>query len=326
MSLAIRNTIVEAEIYTIQKISDGHPVYLLEGFDDMPQDTLVVKLEGGQAPAAVAANVKIMNVIDKSAKQKVLTPTEVQELRNWAGFFVHNAPVDVTAARAFAADLVQPGTWVKMGTKRLTTLDSAMTARLAGDKADVRLIARALKRNGGLEKLGSILVADLFNGSSDRFVYPGPGMPVPFATGAFQHLQNIGNVFVSCDQNNLVRPIGLDGFDPYSDFKNPGMTVNAQEHGSVDQWPGRLLASTQGPARRQFATGCVADLETVLGPRNRKIRFASKLRLGGNAGHRIAAGMDQGINVLKQKMLAWRANPAKPMPPVMTSRMQVLGW
>ncbi|MEN8150234.1 MAG: hypothetical protein ABFS86_10450 [Planctomycetota bacterium] len=326
--LSLNSPINAADIYTAKALAPGHPVFKLDGFgDDRGKiDSVVVKLETNQSSANVQAAAMIMTVVDRNARTEALKPLEVGQLKLWAqGGEVPDVDAFQTALD-LARQLEIPGAWVKMDVKRLTMLDGAVKKRLDPanpDKADVRLIARALKKHGGLEKLGEIIAADLFNGNTDRFGPPfelqpgrGPG-GIPLDA-----IYNVGNVFVACDGKGRGSPIGLDNYDPASEWKD-------LNNGDIDpnRWGGMLLHPRRKADREQYAGLIVSDLEALLGPRNRKFSLSSKNRLGSGRKRRIRNGMGSGAKKLKRALQRWqRTSPSGRLKAGVTAKMAALGW
>ena len=182
---------------------------------------------------------------------------------------------------------------------------------------------QALKRSGGLEKLGEIIAADLFNGNTDRFGPPynlnpgrGPG-GIPLAA-----IYNVGNVFVACDGKGRGKPIGLDNFDPAGESKD----VNSANL-DKKQWGGMLLRPSERANRETYAGLIITDLEALLGPRNRKIPLGTTKRLGNARKARLTKGMVSGAKKLKTTLKAWlRKNPNSQFKAGIAAKMAALGW
>lgn len=321
--LSINNPIEENDIYDAKQLAPGHPVFRLDGYgnDAGKIDSIVIKLESGQAPAVGFASAH-MQLIDPRARSVLLTQTELAAVRAWCSHGGVGDVLMVPAAKFLRADLQRPGSWIKMENKQLVNLEDAANSRLGGDKADVRIIARALKAQGGLEGLGGIIAVDLFTGYNDRFVYnlQNPNEKVGRndpTFGKLNSLQNVGNVFVEIGPNGVARPIGLDNFDPYSEFKSPHQAVD-------DSWPGLLLIESDN-VKRHFAERVIEDLEHLLGPRSRKVKFLNSDRLGKRRKDRLVDGIDTAAARLRHLVRQY-AN-ATPNPPAgVTSRLAALHW
>jgi len=91
MPLSLNTPILEDEIYFAKGLSEGHPVFLLEGFNE---EAIVVKAEGDANLAAdarntsIRSNARVISAVDPNARQVVLNPPEVQALRNFADFIL----------------------------------------------------------------------------------------------------------------------------------------------------------------------------------------------------------------------------------------------
>lgn len=116
--------------------------------------------------------------------------------------------------------------------------------------------------------------------------------------------------------------IGLDSFGPSSEVKNV-------DDGNVDptRWGGILLKPEYKAQREQYAGLIINDLEALLGPRNRKVRFASKDRLGTGRKKRVNHGMEKGAKKLRDAFRLWaRQNPGRPLRAGVAARVALLGW
>jgi hypothetical protein len=314
------NTLIEpSSIFSIKALSPGHPVYLLEGWT--LGTGLVIKQESTIAAKNVKTNAMIMHAVSPGATAVPLKPAELQALRTWS-----TANPESAAGRAVVSDLVQTGTWLKMkAAQGLIDLKGAANAALAGDKSDVRLIAKALNAPGGLEALGAIIAADAFNANNDRFAFDGQG-GMNWQGSRLQCLANVGNVFIAANKSGAMTPIGLDTWDPGSQHKDLRDPLNEQ----LARWPGRLLADPAKADRTTFADMVVDDLETVLGPRNRNF-FAKALvgtdRLDRQAKPRVVTGIEAGARKIRD-YLKHRYGPAsrQTLPVGLAQRLSAAGW
>lgn len=324
--LKINSPIVYTDIFNIVALSAGHPVFKLEGWGDDSGniDAIVVKQEMGTGDTFNRRDVRVqtglMTRVDRGSNTIVLKREEIDQLKMYAdGGSVADAE-GLKAANELKRQLGIPGVWIKMDLKHLVGMDSALKHRMQGDKTDVRLIAAALKKQGGLERLGQILAVDLFNGNKDRFVFSkAAGGKHPDLPDRFKAISNLGNVLVALDGNGRGSPIGLDSYDPsnyHNDLRTPV--------GKNDDWPGMLLARGMDQDRMTFAGNVIFDLEMVLGPRNRKIAFASKTRLGSNRKQRLLNGILSGKNIIQRTLVPRRNSPGFPIG--LTTRMALLGW
>lgn len=324
--LKLDSPINYVDIYNVVALSAGHPVFKLEGWgDDQGNiDAIVVKMEAGQNTASNRRDVRVatglMTNADRAAKTIVLSRQELEQLRMYTDGGNVVGQEGLAASNELKRQLALPGVWIKMDLKNLIGMDSALKHRVAGDKSDVRVIAAALKKPGGLEKLGQIIAVDLFNGNNDRFVFSqAAGGKHPDLPERFRAISNLGNVLIACDGNGRGSPIGLDSYDPSNMHNDLKIPVN-----KADGWPGMLLGPDKNAERLQYAEKIIFDLEMVLGPRNRKIAFASKNRLGKNRKERLLNGMRSGKDIIKRSLMPLRGRPNFPVG--LSTRMALLGW
>jgi hypothetical protein len=324
--LSINAPLDANDILKVKLLAAGHEVFLLSGTH---HSGLVVKLETAAFDGrkdAMRQNLELMRAVDPDARVEVLKWYEVAALNNFvqhaetvAPMLFQPVPPDVQALKNA---LTRGGKWVKMEQKRLVTLESVAEERVRGSKAGVRQFAQALNAPGGLEKLGEIIAVDLFNDNNDRFSVLG-GMLFGAGAGAVRlaFLGNVGNVLLSAGQVS-----GLDSWDPNSPTKNLRQRL-AQEDVNRE-WGGYLL----GPARSvtvhgqaitldAFATGVIADLEAVLGPRDRKIPGATTRRLDPHARARLLAGMATAVPKIRARLRGLAALPA-----MLQDKAAALGW
>ena len=324
MPLDINQPIDADSIFRVTQLGKPHPVYLLEGWTH--GTGVVVKIESMSTTKNVKSNAMIMRAASPGAITIPLKPAEVQSVVAWC-----KANPDSEDGRDLALRLPLPGTWIKMKiAQNLIDLADAANKARGGDKADVRKIAKALNAPGGLEALGGIIAADAFNSNNDRFVFDGGGgclwPPTPPQT-RLKCLLNVGNVFVASSETGKMKPVGLDTWDPGSSHKN--LREKLDESGT--QWPGRMLADSEKTARLNFAALVEEDMDTVLGPRNRKNLLAKAFfgtaRLGSDADQRIARGIEEGA----KKIRAWLKTKYGPgtgkrLPVGLATRLAVLKW
>lgn len=331
--LSIKKPLKADDIYGASELAPGHPVYKLEGWGDGVSnkiDAIVIKVESGNSRNVQLATMT-MNMVDRNSTQLVLTPQEVAELKTWATTADCPDLATFRTAQAITMALAQPGSWLKMNLKQLVTLDDAVNNRVNNnDKADVRVIARALKGSGGLEKLGEIIAADLFNGSNDRFAFPPqaaqdgkyPGIPLKV-------IQNVGNVFVACNGNGSGKPIGLDNFDPFGQQRHVDGAQAQHMDLSINSWGGNLLTKSFPTQREAFVKGVIEDLEALLGggSRNRKTPFGSQARLGTGRKRRLIKGIESGAKKMhKAFSRAQRQARGRNLSDGVGRKLAALGW
>jgi len=308
--LSINSLVVAGEIGAITHLSHNHPVYLLEGHRG---DEVVVKREKETATTQVFHNSRVMGAADRKAKTNTMTVNEVQQMMSWAIQAKTQADqATSTMLQGFLSQTKTAGTWVKMNRYELLDLFHANQLMLTQkDKSEVRELAKALNAPGGMESLGKIIAADLFNANMDRFSFTYPlnegkkdGMGYRDESGLrhLNHVFNSGNVMIM--RGNLASPIGLDSFDPYGKFSDWSIGLAAAELQAQAQWPGRFLAPGQAITRHKIAMRCVEDLNAMLGGRNRRFSMLSQSRLHNDAVTHLAAGMSRGIEQIRMKLIS----------------------
>ena len=332
--LSVREPIKAIDIYSIKDLKTGqNPVFQLFGFGDAngKVDSIVVKMEEGDARGNfqrrdVRAAAKHMEIVDPRSRTEILNPAEISALKLWAmGGTVPDAAM-LQLTNMLATQLGRRGVWVKMATRKLIKLDTAVLKRLDPnnpDDTDVRIIGKALRDKGGLEKLGMIVAADLFNGNTDRFTLPDPHFPgtAPGTGGIpMQVVTNVGNVLVASVGGNKAHPIGLDSYDPMSEWKN----VDSPTPAVGNTWGGLILRPNQKAARKSYAEKIVSDLEALLGARNRT--FRNKNQLGTRRKSRINNGMEEGAKKLKKALRTWRRRFPNQDVKGVKAKMDLLGW
>jgi hypothetical protein len=302
MSLTVNGQIMAEDIFAVKKLDTHRPVYLLVG----AIEKIVVKRDNTPRPndpRNMVHALRNMRAVDRTMATRPLTPNELREIARFiAGEKGDADPFDgkkYTALDELERDLQAAGgvSWVKTSFfEGLINLeDAAAEAREKVSKSGVRAIAAALTAPGGLEKLGAILAID-----------------------GLRRLTNPGNVGL-CLQHNVMRPVGMDAYAGAAEFRS------LDKAGQPDRgWSGYRLKDDQRGWRQRFCEEVAADIETMLGPRNRKILFAATNRLPKNAGQRLATGMDQGIAKLNAT-LRTIGDPRR-APPGLIGRMVALGW
>jgi len=342
--LAVNQPIASSDdIQTVTPLAAARPVYLLVGADN---SHIVIKSEVSRSthdPTNLKLANRAMHNVNPAFVSKVCTPNEVTVLKDFvkwelwiAGYYSFPQPAEIVH---LDNSLQNGGVWFKMEKAEgiLDLGDAVQKAINQQDKTGIRQIASALCAKGGLEALGKIIVADLFNGNADRF---NPFNKDPFSgattnVGAvnartnarFAVLLNLGNVLVSI-QNNKLRPIGLDAYEAQGAWRKMDQKVDDIEQAEHEEWPGRHLRDTQNEAqwRAQFAALVIGDLEAALGPRNRKVAWGRTRRLPKNATTRLISGMNAGITELKASLVQYANKIGKARPVGLTDRLQVLGW
>jgi hypothetical protein len=325
MTLSMTAQIAAADICDVKCYKDLK-VYLLRGTDG---SELVIKTDAVR-DAQIKNTGQVVKAIDPVAKMKILTATELQELKNYCKYVddldlyfaavardtpEFNSPVERQRA---ACDLLKESLsfgfpFTKMQKQTIHNLEDAAAARGQGSKDLMRQFVAALKVDGGLERLGVVIAADLFNGNTDRF------FPLKTATakaiGPFTFnlrvTVNMGNVMLIAGNGGL-QATALDYVDPNSTFKDYSNKFSAQE--SKD-WPGRVLAD--GRLRHKFVEDVIHDLESLFNPK--KSAFSLRTKLGRDAVSRLEKGMKDGTRTIRAA-LANRANK----PPGLVDRLAII--
>jgi hypothetical protein len=332
------------DIQSVTPLAAGRPVYLLLGAD---HSHVVIKSEVTRL-AHDSTNLKFANramrTVSPAFASKVCTPNEVAVLKDFvqwemwiADYMSAPRPAEIVH---LDNSLQNGGVWFKMDKAEgiLDLGDAVQKAINQQDKTGVRRIAAALCAKGGLEALGKIIVADLFNGNTDRF---NPFNKDPFRDGAimqagamnprtntkFNVLLNLGNVLVSM-QNNKLRPIGLDAYEAQGAWRKLDKKISEIEQAEHEDWPGRHLSNDPAEAqwRVQFAALVISDLDATLGPRNRKVAWGRTRRLPKDATARLISGFNAGIAELKTNFVRFVNKQGKVRPVGLTDRLQILGW
>lgn len=314
--------IVSDYLTGIVNLSPNRPVFLLTATDG---SHVVIKQEvqvHAPDPQNMKFALKVIKQVSPAAAGKSLQNSEIDVLRGYVDMYEYIATVTMRPLNQDLAYLktllASGGMWYKMDkAEGIVSIEGAKAKAMAGDKTDVRNIAAALSAPDGLEALGRIIAADLWNGNNDRFTYGG-------TDNGYRVCQNPGNVLLATQ--GTLKPIGLDAYEAMGVFRDYNQTI-AQLEGA-DRWGGRLLAATQA-ARvelRDFCRDVIADIEAILGPRNRKGlgKLGGTSRLPSNAVTRLQHGVISGSLPIRAKM---RQLAARPNPPVgLIDRLTIVGW
>jgi hypothetical protein len=301
-------------VESVKGLHAGHPVFLLVGSD---ASHLVIKQEDTLDAENLRRNQLAMQLASPQARAVILSADEVRALKGYVELrrmLKRHGGADVvgTDTNALARYLKSGGTWFKMKeAKGLVNLSGVARQVLEGDKTGARALAKAFNASGGLEALGKIIGADLFNSNGDRFS-PSGGGKVFVKTSVQEHgfptkaLVNIGNVMASTSGGRL-KAIGLDSWDP-------GSVVQADMTEKVAKldWLGAMLAPNEKAKRLTYANDICDDLNTLLGPRNRRFAFLQQTRLDADAPQRIVKGMEQVTQALISKLQSSMKRPNAP--------------
>jgi hypothetical protein len=276
-------------------------------------------------------NLNAMKTVNPAAQSKVLDATEINAIKDYAEaeiqLFTDAALACPPELRSLQQLVTTGGALFKMP-KYDGMIDLKAAMDEGGSKNMSRKIAKALNDPGGLETLGKIIAADMYNHNSDRIniqvVVAGEGSGViNQRTGkAFKCIQNPGNVLFAVNAGKY-QPIGLDSFDPNSMFKNVTSNIEDLEEGG-EKWWGRFLVD--GPAedkiRKKLAQLVIEDIESALTARKYSTRLFTRKRLDSNAEKRLLKGLDQGRHDLITKARNKRVDANTPAG--IASRVRIL--
>jgi hypothetical protein len=304
MALSMMANIDWNDIHEVKLLKDMK-VFLLIG---LTGDRLVIKVDSVASPQIKDAN-RIAKVIDRTARVKILAPSELIALKSFVAtymelvaFYDSLGMTNVPFLKSDKATMDQldeqlrnmdkyPEPFVKMDAMRLQNIDAALQERGQGNKGIVRDIATSLKADGGLEKLGQIVAMDMFNDNTDRFY---PDYNTDKKIGPFTILckvcVNPGNVMLAAQSDGTLNVTALDFIDPNSQMKTYGSDAAAH-------LPKGLQAISVKASRKEFAEHIVHDLESFLHPRRSK--YSLKTKLGRGAAARLDKGIVQGSAAIK---------------------------
>ena len=315
MTLSMTSEIRASEIIDV-KCFKQLKVYLLRGTDG---SDIVIKIDA-VGTEQLKNTGKVIKAIDPVAKMKMLTATERHELNEYCKnvedldkFFKDLATdiPDIVSPFAGQADAVAmlkqslsfSDPFVKMIKQTIHNIEDIVTSRGTGSKDLMRQFVSGLKATGGLEKLGQIIAADLFNGNSDRFF---PDRKKVVTIGPFKFnirvTVNLGNIMMIVTANGLTAT-ALDYADPNSTSKS---YTNKMTDDQKKRWSGSVLAKTS--LRHKFAEDVIHDLEQFFNPK--KSAFSMRTKLGRDAVSRLEKGMKQGT---RQIVAALSARPNNPV-------------
>lgn len=245
-------------IKTVVPLADARPIYVLVGTDGS-QDVIKseINFKDHDKDNLHYANLA-MHRVSPAFLAEVCVPFEVEVLRSLVGMYIALANITFTPVPTeidhLDESLQNGGVWFKMSkAEGVRDLGTAMKERSDHqDKSGVRQIAAAL-RGGGLETLGKIIAADLFNGNIDRFnpyftdkfgqeQQVGDKIPGTDPQKQFAVLLNIGNVLFSMQQDKS-RFVALDPYDRQGHWRKMNKTIQKLKKNSLsgEDWPGHHL-------------------------------------------------------------------------------------
>ena len=311
----------EADILEIRPLTQQQPVWLMTG--EM-ESSIVIKAEsqGERSSSVIKTIVEVMSVVSPGGQMKKLENIELNALRKWV-YLAKNVDDGMDSDFTRALSGVQTAldnpmrVMMKMETLKLITLDS-------NDEKAAKKIGKALNYKGGLEDMGKIIAADMFNGNSDRFnfsniMHPGGGTIWGTEKTKLKYLMNIGNIMIREDGNE-AKLVGMDPFDNSSQSGGLGTMSNNEKA----EWPYRIFhPSTRVQLVRQIADLCAEDLREVIG---KKRGIINLYRLSGDAGSRIARGMNEGADLIENHFRQKYGKPNCVVPLGFPDRAQIAGW
>lgn len=329
MALDVKKPIDIKDIATIELVKDGK-VIILHGYGD---DKIVLKVEKDASLNQVKNAKAVMKAVDPSLKTKIVSREEAETVIDAIDGYVDDNLINYVLGGEKEPHLSAENletlrsameTWIgnidsgmnpllKMSFVEVKDVRSMLGKRLSTEnksKADLRSFAEALNAPGGLEKLGSVIAADMMNDNHDRFSIRGgvgqniptkanPTTPADIKRLQFQAVSNIGNIFLQVTDDGGKTLSGLDFIPPVVDGADINKALAAKH-------PIHTLVDPQ--ARTAFAEKVARDLEKIINP---KRGFLGRRKLDSKAARRLVAGMVEGarkINIaLKKKAL--KQNP-----------------
>jgi hypothetical protein len=329
LTLSLRTSIKAAEIESVVMYKELK-VFRIDGYPEgmAPARSIVIKGEGVTGQRVQHATVAA-RAIDPLAAVVPVNPLEIAELKRFATDYVglshllQGSPLktlhtdtSLKAAQTLLAALnAQGNTWVKMESLKVTSLMGALENAADGDKTALRAFTKALTDGGGLEALGRIVAADLFNANGDRIgvstgVYKtmiGDGRDgKPPAKHIFELslkvVQNVGNLMIVAanPQQEKMKLSMLDYVEPgFNELADINMPLADAEKARDQLLPIRVLADKK--TRKEFAGDIVDDLEMLLNPRQKRGFFSSR-RLGMNARSRMDSGLLDGCKLILKRL------------------------
>lgn len=316
--LSYENNFTAEDIVSVRELSRGQPVWLLTGLWD---STLVIKAEpkGDKGSSSLDQVAQIMAIVSPGMKKiKVLASSELTELKKWINFmqltddgFDEDRTMLLLAIQRSLGN--QQRTFMKMETLRLMTLEDG------NDRASKR-IGKVLNGRNGLEDMGKIIAADMFNCNNDRFNFSTPtnlesGIKWGPKQKKLRYLVNPGNFMIREDGNEAT----LVGMDTY---------CNSDVIELSKEVPNTWIYSIFHPNRRKesvniIAEHCAYDLKKVIGKTTGVI---SRYRLDKRAEERLAAGMIEGADAIEQYFRLKFGRQGAVVPGGLPSRANLAGW
>lgn len=303
------------DIVSIRELSPGQPVWLLEGEQD---STIVIKCESkGDKTSSSLSNVfEVMSIVSPGTrKTKLLVNSELAALKKWitmlqlAGDGLDEAEARIILAIKSSLDHPQRS-FLKMETMQLITLQH-------GNDRALKKIRKVLNGPRGLEDMGRIIAADMFNGNNDRFYF---GEPSNLASGIEWGANKKQLIYLINPGNFMVREDGdqaeLVGMDAYC---NNSVIELSKE--VPNNWIYSIFhPDTRVESVKTVAKRCAHDLKTVTA------NSIGLNRLGRHAARRVAAGMIEGADAIEQYFKLKFGHQGAKVPNGLPSRARLAGW
>lgn len=307
------------DIRELVVLTQQQPVWLLKGDRN---SSLVVKAEsvGTTNAEVVRQAMKIMGIVSPQARMKIMLPSEVNEFRSYVKY-LRLVDDHEDQEWSYQLNFIQTNldnsmrAWMKMETLRLTSFED-------GNDAASKKIGKVLNAPDGLEDMGKIIAADLFNGNNDRFNFldlnnTSAGVNWGVKRKQLHYLTNPGNFMIHESGNGEAKLLGMDPFDRSTRIGGLDSPVG-------QNWGyGIFHPQRRGTEVPNIAERCAYDLKKVVGKTTGMIVRA---RLDGNAARRIAAGMLQGAGLIEGYFKQKYQSRNVVRPNGLASRAQAAGW
>ncbi|BDC52283.1 hypothetical protein F183_A45980 [Bryobacterales bacterium F-183] len=311
--------IQKQDIFWMEGLSKGHPVWLLTGDAD---SAVVIKGDANNDQQHVQQALLTMNAISPGSLAIQLAPMEIMALRSFAQEIAPSCGDDLETREALNNFLALSSRnvykFTKMEYMKITTLGTGNTT--LGNKQSVKLIAKAANAPGGLEDLGEIVAADMWNSNQDRFSFLKITAPGSITVNGYKmnFLTNLGNIMVRQLANDY-RFVGLDALDPTSG------DLDFETQNDIDKWGFRIFtpSNIRGGWVDTIAELCVADLKHALGKKTGLLK-TWRLKSGGEA--RFAKGLLAGAKQIERHLKSIYGNNLRHAPKSVQVRAKLVQW
>lgn len=319
--LSVTYPIQYNDLFDFSALSKGHPVWLVTGDCG---SALVIKGDVMTESSTVDQALQIMNLMSPSGRTTQLTTAELGALVRYTSELRKlNAGEDPTLDEAilfFQSLAAKPMyKFTKMDVLKLTTLGSSN--RELSDKNAIKLIAKAANAPGGLEDLGEIIGADMWNCNYDRFSFIDIDNPGTITVNGVKmnHLINLGNIMVH-EMAGEYRFVGLDALDPTSN------NLDFSKQYVINKWGFRWF-DRRVPTFREnvqcIGDRCASDLKYALG---KKSGLLKQYRLKSGGGARIAKGLMNAVVNIERHLKGMYGPALRNAPKSIRDRAEEVGW